>query len=193
MRKPEKLLLFAVSLAGFGFSAVMLSLFYPIPVITDTVAAYRAFYPWLDNVFAGGAAFTCICFFLLLLVSLFFPDRPREMELAKSKGRLRFSKQAVESTISYSFAGMDGVNFSRVRAKIGRRPEKTRVYVRLSLNDPASLAELTETIQDKIASALESSLGITAKTIDIRTVELKTSGEARKDASADLAKTGRVV
>lgn len=188
MKKSNKILLFIVSLASLALSIGLLSLFYPnpIPLVTGTVASFT----FLIDIFAGYVALLCLCSFLLLLAAVFSPVKSRDLVLIKSKGKLHFSRQAIESTVRCSFADVGGINFSKVRAKINKRPEKTRIYVKLSLNDTSRLAGVTETIQDKIESSLEASLGIAVKSIDIKVVEFNT--EARKENTGDTAKNSRV-
>lgn len=193
MKKPYKILLFVVSLTGFALSAGILSLFYSAPFVIDTIRAWQSLYPWFNGVFAGYIAFICLCFLLLMLAALFLPGNSNDLTLKKGRGSLLFSKQAVESTVRYSFADVAGINFCKVRAKLGRQPEKTKIYVKLSVSDTTKLVGLTQTVQDKIHSALKSSLSIEAQSIDIKVAESAPDNAARKENSGDIAKSGRVV
>lgn len=186
MKRSDKALLCIVSLIGLGLSVCLLALFYPIPFVTD---AFKAF-PWLTNVVTGFSVFLCLGFCVLLLAALFFP-RSNDLIIVKDKGKLTFSKQTVESTVRYSFADTEGISSCRVRAKIYGQPEKTRIYVKLTLNDPDKMIGLTETVQEQIESAMKSSLGITVRAIDIKVAEF--SRENKDRAENDAAKGGRVV
>lgn len=192
MRKLHKILLFIVSLAGLLFSAALLSLFYYIPMLTDAVTLFYQIFPLLHNAFAVYIVFAAFCFLLLALAALFSPKTSNYLILVKNGGRLQFSKQTVESTVRYSFADVDGVNLSDVKAVLGRTPEKTRIYIKLSLTDPTKLVELTETIKGKIESSLQTSLSITAKTINIKVVELVQGNEAHKKESAESQDTDAI-
>lgn len=185
MKKLHKILLFIVSLAGLLFSAAMLSLFYYIPVLTDTVTFIYHLFPLLHNAFAAYIVFVASCFLLLIFTALFSPKASNYLVVIKNGGKLQFSKQTVESTVRYSFADVDGISLSDVKAALGGTPEKTRIYVKLTLTDPTKLMELTETIKGKIESSLQSSLGITAKSINIRVVELAQDNKARKEESSE--------
>lgn len=194
MNKPGKILLFIAALAGLGFSVALLSLFYNLPFITDTVRRYQALFPYLNDIFAGYIAFICLLFFLLLPVLLLIPNKSNDLLLQKNRGRLLFSKQTVESTVRYSFADVDGINFSKVGVRLGRLPEKTRIYVKLSLSDSSEMVGLTEMIQDKIETALKSSLGIAVKSINIKVAEFNpNSNAARKETALAAAKDSRVI
>lgn len=188
MKRSNKILLFFVSLVSLALSIGLLSLFYPnpIPLVTGTIASF----PLLIDVLAGYVALICLCSFLLLLLAVFVPLKSGYLLLVKSKGRLQFSKQAIESTVRCSFAEVSGINFSRVRAKLNKQPEKTRIYVKLSLSDTSKLAGITETVQDKIEASLAESLGVAVKSIDIKVVEF--NAEARKENAEDTPKNSRV-
>lgn len=190
MKKSNKILLFFVSLVSLALSVNLLSSFYYIPFVTGMFNNYKALFPLLNNIFAGYTALMCLCFFLLLLAAVLSPVKSRDLVLVKSKGKLRFSQQAIESTVRCSFADVDGINFSKVRVKIDKQPENTKIYVKLSLSDTSRMAGVTETIQDKIESSLEASLGIAVKSIDIKVVEFNT--EARKENAGGMAKSSRV-
>ena len=192
MKKRYKLPLFVFSLAGLGLSLGILSLFYPIRFITDAVAGYCAAFPWLNTVFIGFGAFLCLCFLLLLLAALLSPDKSNLLTFVKSGGSLQFSRQTVESTVRLSFADVEGINLSRVRAKIGKQPEQTKIYVTLSLNDSSRLIELTEAIQGKIESVLKSSLGITPKFIQIRVTDFSPDHKNQKESHGETDKNSRV-
>lgn len=189
MKRSNKILLSFVSLVSLALSVGLLSLFYPnpIPLVTGTIASF----PLLIDILAGYVALMCLCSFLLLLVAVFSPLKSSYLLLVKSKGRLQFSKQAVESTVRCSFAEVDGINFSKVRAKLNKQPEKTKVYVKLSLNDTSKLAGITEMVQDKIEAALQASLGIAVKSIDIKVVEF--NAEPKKENTEDTLQNSRVV
>lgn len=192
MKKSYKILLFVISLTGFGFSAGILALSYPKPIAIETLMAWQSYYPWFNAAFAGYIASICLFFLALMFVALFLPGKPHDLALQKDKGRLLFSRQSVESTVRYSFADVDGVNFSKVRVKLGSQPEKTRIFIKLSVSDTTKLVGLTQDVQDRIDSALKSSLSITARSIDIKVVESAPVQDARKEESTDLVKSSRV-
>lgn len=181
MKKIDKVILFVVSLIGIGFSICTSSFFYPIPLIMEAIRSSPVFDTWLNYVIAGYNTFIGLVFFVLLLFSVFFPSRSNFLTIEKSKGKLIFSKKTVESVAHYSFKDLDGITFSEVRAKFSRHPDKTRIYVKLSVNNVDELVNLTETIQNKIESALQSSLNITVKFIIIKVVG-HNSGEITNDS-----------
>lgn len=181
MKKTEKVLLFVVSLIGIGFSVCISSSFYPIPLITKVIKSSPVLDTWLNYIFAGYNIFIGLCFFVLLLFSVFFPSRSNFLTIEKNNGKLIFSKKTVESVAHYSFNDLDGIISSEVRAKFNRHPDKTKIYVKLSINNATELIDLTETVQNKIESALQSSLNITVKSITIKVVRLSSS-EIAKDS-----------
>lgn len=172
MKKLHKIVLFIVSLIGLLCSVAMLSMFYYIPAVTDAVTLAYALFPFLHEMFAVYILLVALCFFLLMAAALLAPKSSGYLILMKDGGRLQFSRQTVESTVRYSFADVEGVNLSAVKAALGRTPEKTRIFIKLSLNDPNRLVELTEAVKNKIEAALQASLGVTAKSINIKVVEL---------------------
>jgi uncharacterized alkaline shock family protein YloU len=180
MKRLHKFLLFFISLIGLAVSVGIASQFYSIPLITDMIRETLTSSFWLNYVLAGYSAFICLCFFLLLLVALFSPNKSNNLILVKSKGKLQFTKQTIESAARYSFANLDGINFSKVRAKINRKPENTKIYVKLSLSDSSELVGLTENIQNKIESSLRLSLGIDIKSINIKVVEVTANNKVAK-------------
>lgn len=173
MKKLDKILLAFISLIGICFSVCMLSIFYPIPYIHNIVMDSKAVMPWLNYVFAGYCIVICFLFFVLLIIALFSPKKSDYLVIGKDKGKIMFSKKTIESTVRYSFADLEEISFSSIKVRINKKPEKTKVYVKLSLNDIKGLAALTENVQERIASALQSSLAITAKSIAIRVTEYK--------------------
>lgn len=180
MKKLHRILLLIVSIIGLGLSAMLTALLFVESFFLNAVRVIRSVFPWLEaqtielwmgGIIAGYIVFICLCFLLLLLLALFCPGKSNDLVLAKSKGSLRFSKQAVESAVRYSFADVSGVRLSRVRTKLDANPEKIKIYVRLSVDSPDGLLALTETVQSRIESALASSLGITVKSINIKVAD----------------------
>lgn len=187
MKSFQKILLSLFSLIGLAFFAGVLSLLYGVPFTMDAAYVFITFYPWLDYFFAGFAGFMCVCFFLLLLFALFAPHKTNDLIVTKDRGRLMFSKQAVESAIRYSFTDVEGINLAKVRAKLSRQPEKTQIYVKLSVNDVSKLAGLSESVQKRIEAALGSSLGVTAKSIHIKVVEFNKAETTREESIVAVA------
>lgn len=166
MKRLHRIILFVMSLAGFGLSIGLLSQFAAISFVNNIVNRFQI--SFVNDVFAVYSAVICLFSFLIVLFVLLYPNKSNDMVLKKDRGILRFSKQTVESTIRYSFMDVSGINFSKVKVKIKRQPEKSKVYVKLSLSDLGNLLELTETVQSRIESMLKSSLGINAKSINIK-------------------------
>lgn len=182
MKRSDKILLFFVLLISFVFSVCLFFYFNPMQAIQDAVKDIQAACPWLNYVFAGYSIILCVCIFILLLITLFSPDKSNLLIIKKSKGELQFSKKTIESTVRYSFAGMERINFSKVRVKIHRKPEKTKVFVKLSLNDTKELVSLTGTVQEKISSTLQKSLGITVESITIKVTEFRSDTDKKENS-----------
>lgn len=193
MKKLDKILLFFISLIFLGLSVCVLSLFYPLPIVSDVVKYNLTAFPWLNYAFVGYSAIMCLCFFILLLTSLFFTNKSNFLIITRSKGEIQFSKKTIESTVRYSFADLDGISSSKIRIRINKKPDKTKVYVKLSLNDTKALALLTETLQEKIASSMQASLGITVKSITVRVTELNPNNTAKKENIEDISEKDRII
>lgn len=193
MKRADKLVLFLISLICLVFSIGILSFFYPLPYVSDVVNEFYGEYYWLNYIIVGFCAFICLLFLSLLLLSVFIPRKSNNLVFPKSKGSLKFSKQAIESTVKCSFADVSGINLSQVKAKIHKQPEKLRIYVKLSVSDISELVELTETVQARIESALQSSLGITAKAINVKVANYNQNNKVQAENSDDLPTESRVV
>lgn len=189
MKKSRKIILFLASLAGLGFSVCVFSMFYPVSYVSEAVWDWQALYPWLRVVLTGYVACICLVFLLLMLAAVFSPNASNDMVIMKGKGSLRFSRQAIESTVRYSFSDVDGISFSRVRVKLGNKPEKAKIFVKISLNNPATLAELAETVQNKIEAALKTALGVDIKSINVRVVESGASAVPKKTGGGEEKET----
>lgn len=192
MKKLYKFLLILISIIGFSLSTAMLSLYYRIPFITDFIKEYEVIFPWFKYIYIGYCASICLCFAGILIFALFFYKTSSELILIKNKGKLYFSKQTIESAVRYSFSDVNGINFSKVKVIIGRRSEKVKIQVKLSLNDSTKMLELTETIQDKIESSLRSSLGIAADSVNVKVAELVPDKNLPKE-EPEAVKDSRVI
>jgi len=180
MRIVYKLLLSVVSVAGLIISLWILSWCTSIPYLSDTAHTFLSSYPWLSYVAAAFCIVLCVVFLLLLLTAILIPSRRTDLTFAQDRGLLQFSKQTIESTARYSFADIEGIVLSKVRTRIGRQPEKTRIYVKLAVSDSSKLMDLTQSVQQRIETALSNSLGITIKAIDIKVVEHRPDQENRE-------------
>ncbi|MCD7948045.1 MAG: alkaline shock response membrane anchor protein AmaP [Oscillospiraceae bacterium] len=176
MRTLYKILLIIVALICLIFSIGLLACYIPIPYLSDVISTARMA-QWLT----GFSIFLCALFLVLLLIGIFIPTKINQMTFPKEKGALQFSKRTVESTVRYSFADVDGIVSTKVRAKFGRQPEKTRIYVTLVVKDVTGLVQLSEIVQQKIEAILSASLDITVKSINIRVSEYRPNEPLRKD------------
>lgn len=193
MGRFSKILLFILSILSIAISISILSLFYPIPFISDALKNSQDFYPWLNIVFSGFCVLIALFCALLILIIILSPGKSDDLALIKNKGKLLFSKQTIESTVMYCFADVSGINYSKVMVKLNKNPEKTKIYVKLSLNDSERLVELTQTVQEKIESTLISSLGIVVEHINIKVIEFNTHYKPEKQKSADEDAKSRVI
>lgn len=185
MRTAQKILLFAVSLIGLAASGCVLSMVVEIPYLTELVGEYRDRFPWINGLFAGFIAALCLCFLLLLLTALLYPGETGGVMFRKANGALRFSRQAVESAVRYSFADIGGISYYRIRARTHGKPEKTTVRVRLAFTDPSRMLETTEDVQAKIEEALKTSLGITAKSVSVEVAGVSQDSGAEAKSRVD--------
>ncbi len=170
MRKIHKVLIFCISLIGIEFSVCAFALLYPLPFIATRVKETFALYAGVNYLFAACSAFLGLCFLILLLVALFYPSDSNFLILARSKGKIQISKKTIESTVRYSFKNMEAVHSSRIKVKINKNPDKTKILIRLSLSDTSDIVTLTETIQNNAEASLQRSLGLAIKSISIRVV-----------------------
>ncbi|MCC8123222.1 MAG: alkaline shock response membrane anchor protein AmaP [Oscillospiraceae bacterium] len=178
MRTLYKILLIIVALICLFFSVVLLACYIPIPYLSDVLSTVQPA-QWL----AGFSIFLCALFLVLLLIGIFLPTKVNHMNFPKEKGALQFSKRTVESTVRYSFADVEGIVSTKVRAKFGRQPEKTRIYVTLVVKDVTGLVQLSEIVQQKIEAILSASLDITVKSINIRVSEYRPNEPLQKSGS----------
>lgn len=166
MKTICKLVLFVLSLFGMAMSVLLLMLLYGM----DPFAFMgRSFSLLCIAVFA---TLTLVLYFVLLIASIVMRGKIKDMAFSKEKGHLRFSKQAIASTVYQSFAAVEGIDRARVRVKIKRRAEQSRVFVRLSVTDGRYLVNLSETVQRCIEDTLRESLGIEISAIDVRVEKL---------------------
>lgn len=192
MRRFEKVILFIIVAIGFAGAVCMFSLFYPLPFLSDWSRERLNLQTLWSTAFAGYTFLIIICFLILFIAILLFPNRSEFLVIKKEKGRLMFSKRTIESTAQHSFADMDGIHLSKVRAKIHKHPEKTKISVRLSLNQTDEMLALTETVQDRISSALQLSLGITVNSITVKATELSYENQIYEIKKKESGKDSRV-
>lgn len=185
MKKLDKIFLFFILLIGLCFSICIIFLFCPTLPIQEVIKDRLSTFPWLNYLFIGYGAILCLCFFILILITLFSLNQSDYLIITKSKGELQFSKKTIESTIQYSIADLVEINFSKIRIKLSKKPDNINIYVKLSLNDTKELASITETVQEKIASALLSSLGITVKSILVKVTEVNTVKKENSEESPE--------
>ena len=176
MKTIFKIILFAVSFVGLLCSILLAAQFFPIPLITNALAGYPQLLPLQEIIFSVFAAVTGLCFIALLPASLLIPGKSAGVIVARAGGMLRLSRQTVESTVRYSFADVGGIGYCHVKAKLKGAPEKTRIRIKLSFSDSERIAELTEIIREKTDGALKTSLGITARLINIEVLGIRRNG-----------------
>ena len=186
MRKIYKILLIIVSLMGIGISVCITSFNNPASFIAKLLKGLPGFDLWSNYIFTGYHIMIGLGFITLLLLAVFIPGRNDFLMIKKSKGELSFSKKTIESAAHYSFKDLDGIAASKVKVKIARNPDKTKIHVKLTVNNINELLNMTETIQSNIESALQSSLSITVKSITVKVV----GSDIREDAKDSLEISG---
>ena len=70
MNKLERILLFIVSLLGLATAFVMFALLFPVPYVSDTLAAYLVFENWLGYYLIGFSVVLMIAFLVLFFISI---------------------------------------------------------------------------------------------------------------------------
>jgi len=174
MRALYKILLIIVSALCLVLSVCLLSAYLPIAYLSEGLLEYS----WIQQSLAGFCVFLCALFLIFLLVGIFLPARRNTIIFTSGTGSLQFSRKTLESTVRYSFADVDGIVAAKVRVQFGRQPEKTKIHVRLAVDAVTDLVSLTQTVQQRIEAALQSSLGIAVKSIHVRVVEHRPDGLA---------------
>lgn len=192
MKRFEKVILFMIVAIGFAGAVCMFSLFYPLPFLSAWARERLDLQTLWSTVFAGYSFFVVLCFLILFIAVLLFPNRSEFLIIKKEKGRLMFSKRTIESTAQHSFADLDGIHLSKVRAKIHKQPEKTQISVRLSLNQTDEMLALTETVQARISAALQLSLGITVDSIIVKAAELSYENHSSQIKQNESGRDSRV-
>ena len=192
MRAMIKIILLVIAAAGLSPAICMGASFYPLPLITEWMQSIVNLYPALNNIFAGFSLLIGLVFLVMFFIVLFLPARLDFLTVKKEHGRLEFSRKAIESTVRCSFADLDEVQAAMVSAKLDRQPEKTKVYVKLSLNNVNEMLALTEKIQERIASALLLSLGTKISSITVKVIRLSSENDGSAIKNKASGESGRV-
>lgn len=166
MKTIWKVFLFVIALFGMAMSVILLMQLYGIDPFAFMGSSFSSL------CLAAFAILTLVLYFVLLIVSIAMQGKIKDMAFPKEKGVLRFTKNAIESTVYQSFAAVEGIASARVRVKIKRRAEQSRVFVRLSVTDGRYLVNLSETVQHCIQDTLRESLGIEIAAIEVRVTKL---------------------
>lgn len=174
MKFLSKIVLLAASLFGMAMSACLMLALLGIEPLAGMANYYlqRTVSVICIGVFS---ALSFLLFFALLIVAIALRGKPKDMEFSKDKGHLRFSRQSIESAVYHSFSGIEGIANARVRVKIKRSAEQSRVLVRLSVTDGRFLLNLSERVQHCIEDTLRDSLGIEVAAIHVRVDKLTPS------------------
>lgn len=186
-------MLFAVSAAGLLLSVAAMSLFCPLGPVTDIVRDYRECWPAVDWIFAVFLALMCLCFLLAILLILFLPNRSDTLTFVKGRSLMQFSRKALEATVRYCIRDIPSICAVHVRVKIHRQPEKSKIDVRLTLDDSSELMNLAETCRDTIAESLKSSLGVDIQAIHIKITEFHSGQGGPAKAPEEKPGNARVV
>lgn len=141
---------------------------YPIPYVTSFMQDYV-----MGNETAEIAVLAILATVFLYLLWMFFRaffarSKRTRLDLRDEHGTLRIQNSAVESTAHTALESISGIDHSKVNAKLYSKPEDTIIDVKAYVHEGRNLENIGNLAQLKINEAMETTLGVQPKTVNIK-------------------------
>ena len=172
MNKLERILLFIVSLLVLSTSFVMFALLFPVPYVSDTLAAYLVFENWLGYYLIGFSVVLMIAFLVLFFISILAPASSHYLTINKAKGKIKISKEAIESTARYAVSDLIGNNAIDVKAKLNKRSHEPKIQADVYVDDADDITGLANNIQQNIYQTVGSTINQPVKSVKVKVHEM---------------------
>ena len=172
MNKLERILLFIVSLLGLATAFVMFALLFPIPYVSDTLRSYLIFGNGLGYYLIGFRVVLMIVFLVLFFISILAPASSHYLTINKAKGKIKISKEAIESTARYAVSDLIGNNAIDVKAKLNKHSHEPKIQADVYVDDADDITGLAGNIQQNIYQTVGSTINQPVKSVKVKVHEM---------------------
>lgn len=171
---------------------IPIALLYPIPVLREWITAVILpveIYRWIV---AGGLAL--IVFFMLIMFfhAIFAPRTKDAIIKDNERGQIKITKKAIEATVLRVLDQYEAVKYPKVQSKLIKGAEDTQVFVSFDIEEASAVIDMAEKIQAHVINALEVTLGIPMKHVEVRMHEVRPSQNNEMAEAQRKSKTSRV-
>ena len=167
----NRIAIILISIFGILCGLALVSLWYPIPYITEFISNNMIDQLWFRNVILVFLLIILCLFVLLLLFGIFAPRSARYVTMDRDKGKLKVSKRAIESTAKNSISDLVPQNDISFKTKLRRNSNKVRMVAKLAMENKENALNVGQTAQNRINQALINVAEMDAVDLKVKIVE----------------------
>ncbi|MCZ0717989.1 alkaline shock response membrane anchor protein AmaP [Aerococcus kribbianus] len=167
-----------------------ISVFYPIPWVSDLLVNYVLpveLYRWI----VAGILAVILLLAVVMFFSAVFAAKTKSAIIQESdNGKIKLTKNALESTALRVLDQYDEVKYPKVNSKLIKKPEDTKLYVSFEMTDGHDVLDMAADIQTHIINAVELTLGVPLKHVEVKMQEVRPSqSNEQMEANRKAAKS----
>ena len=179
----KKFLLIIISSLGAITICAASSIIFPIPYVSDFVTYLLDSAAWAPYVAIGILVILGLFFVVLLFIAI-SAQRPIEyLNLKTETGTIKITKEAVLSALFQSLLDIPECRQATISLQVHRRKTEVSITISCIVSDLSFVNEFATAIQQRISDCLATTIGIPARTINVKIKEDKLN-KPQKNARA---------
>lgn len=161
-----------------------ISLFYPIPYLSTFMESNIINHFWPSVIVSSILLLIALLCLVVFLYACFAPAKLDELIIKTDFGELSIGHEAVEATAVRAIRHLPAVKNINAKAFFIKDPSNTRVRIKFDIDEAEDIIEIGKDIQTRVQIAVETTLGVTVKKIDVDVNQLKADEPKSKQTQA---------
>lgn len=109
---------------------------------------------------------------MLFFISILAPASSHYLTINKAKGKIKISKEAIESTARYAVSDLIGNNAIDVKAKLNKHSHEPKIQADVYVDDADDITGLAGNIQQNIYQTVGSTINQPVKSVKVKVHEM---------------------